>query len=156
MVRPDVPNHQISLKSNLSEPTPESATEEPSIEDPGAMQVDSSATIGPSVASEVLETVVHYMLGELMRVDKLASDGLSVETPKEGTNASSGAPSSQSTGPERRPQPAAASDSATVTQKTEDNQKAQDAHYYACFLMQSLSELLFSYEQCKLALSNER
>ena len=42
------------------------------MEDSTSMQVDSPKSSGPLVSSEGLESVVHFMLGELMRVGKLA------------------------------------------------------------------------------------
>ncbi|EJD02952.1 uncharacterized protein FOMMEDRAFT_107991 [Fomitiporia mediterranea MF3/22] len=154
LVRPDVPNHQITLKASVAEAPPDSAaTEKPPTEDSTSMQVDSPKSSAPPVSSEALESVVHFMLGELMRVGKLASEGIAAETSKDRASVTSPtAVTAQSTSSEVKDTSTSTTEqTASSSQKTDEAQKTQDAHFYACFLMQSLSELLFSYEQCKFA-----
>lgn len=151
LVRPDVPNHQITLKSNT--PTTETgvSTENPPTEEQTTMQVDTPTSGAPSMSSEVLESIIHFMLGELFKAGKVASEGLATEAMKERAAASGANPPPQSPPSGKNNSASASSENATGGSKADDGHKVQDAHFYACFLMQSLSELLFSYEHCKLA-----
>ncbi|KAL5523755.1 hypothetical protein ACEPAG_7928 [Sanghuangporus baumii] len=150
LVRPDVPNSQITLKSNAPSTETNSSTEKPT-EETSSMQIDTPVPTTPSTSTEVLETIIHFMLGELFRVGKLASDGLAANISKERTNAPATALSPQSTTSDKKDSTSSPLENATTNGKEDDSQKVQDAHFYACFLMQSLSELLFSYEHCKFA-----
>ena len=150
LVRPDVPNHQICLKeAATTKSEDDSETSKP--EGSNQMQVDEAAHTSPVVTSETLESVVHFMIGELIVVGKIAHDALTVDSSSKSTK-----PASKGTGPksgsgsagEGSSAAAASGDSSDTTKK---NDEAQEAHFYACFLMQCLSELLFSYEQCKIA-----
>ncbi|KAJ7579230.1 hypothetical protein C8J56DRAFT_339945 [Mycena floridula] len=86
-----------------------------------AMEVDVPAE-SPPRSNESLDGVVHFLIGELLQVGKEI-----METPTGSTTESSDAPT------------------------TVDPAKVKDQCQYACFLMQCLTELLFSYDSCKVA-----
>ncbi|KAK7057165.1 hypothetical protein R3P38DRAFT_3252330 [Favolaschia claudopus] len=103
------------------------ATENPTAETaPEAtveMQVD-HATILTAVGSDSLEAVVHFLIAELMRSSK--------------------------------PEPTTADNVADVAEPASAGAATaeaanKDRYQYSCFLMQCLTELLFSYDSCKLA-----
>ncbi|KAI5123932.1 hypothetical protein M0805_006347 [Coniferiporia weirii] len=157
LVRPDAPSPQILLKSNTpepSQPSPVSAPSKPMGEGPSLMLVDTPTLHSPSVLSDTLEAVVHYMLSELIKVGKTASDSLRAEMPVSNSDVKpsvSPVPTPQGSTAPVAGESSKSPPSSIVPESAELAQKTQDAHFYACFLMQSLSELLFSYEQCKIA-----
>lgn len=99
------------------------------------MQVD-SPTNRPRLSNEHLEAVVHFLVSELMR------------TTKDVTTSTSEAPTAESggSGPAHGENIIPAGDKPPASED-----KDQDKYFYPCFLMQCLTELLFSYEACKVA-----
>jgi E3 ubiquitin-protein ligase HUWE1 len=92
---------------------------------------------------ESLESIVHFLISELMRSMKSTTESVDSGSPellkpRDGPLALKldvgGEPSS---GIERQEEPTDTS--------------GRDRYHYACFLMQCLTELLFSYEPCKVA-----
>ncbi|KAJ6625623.1 hypothetical protein B0H10DRAFT_1782772 [Mycena sp. CBHHK59/15] len=103
------------------------------------MQVDSSVNTLPSCPNESSEPVVHFIITELMRSTKLepasgdpniARDSAALVDPPSG-----------------EPRVGSAIDQTTPPV----DPAAKDRYQYSCFLMQCLTELLFSYDSCKLA-----
>lgn len=152
LVRPDVPNHQLCLKESHTDKS-ESETDPTKADGGSRMQVDEAAHAGTPAYSETLESVVHFMINELMSVGKRAHEALAFDSSTKGIKSPSKGPntkiSSGSTGESSAG--TGSGESTDSDKKKEENQKAQEAHVYACFLMQCLSELLFSYDQCKIA-----
>jgi E3 ubiquitin-protein ligase HUWE1 len=133
--------HHVSLKS---EATSKPAEEIKEGIDSSDMQVDVSSTSNPmdAASTETLETVVHFLVSELMRTAKTSFES---------------APSSVSPW---QPQDASASkDEVIMDERTNgkglsdstDEAREHDRQIYSCFLMQCLTELLFSYDSCKIA-----
>lgn len=121
----------ISLKPDVAEDsTPSNQDSLKQME----MQVD-LPTDGPHAPSnEALESVVHFLLNELMKTYK-PPDGSTDTVPQL-----------------NRQQPAPAVPAGqTSTQTYSDTLSEQERYAHCCFLMQCLSELLFSYDACKLA-----
>ncbi|KAG6336038.1 hypothetical protein ID866_3054 [Astraeus odoratus] len=87
-----------------------------------------------STSSEATETMIHFLVGELMKSCKAYSD-TSIDTPS--TKQSIDTPSTEVC-------PTRASDS-------QEGPTEQECHHHSCFLMQCLTELLFSYDSCKIA-----
>ncbi|KAH9935552.1 uncharacterized protein B0H18DRAFT_1082292 [Fomitopsis serialis] len=85
------------------------------------MQVDEPSTGQQRLPHTSVEALVHFLIAEL-------TPGQSTEHPPEHPSSSTGIPSIS---------PATSND--------------RDDHVYSCFLMQCLTELLFSYESCKVA-----
>ncbi|KAF9268895.1 hypothetical protein L218DRAFT_977318 [Marasmius fiardii PR-910] len=129
-------NYQISLKSdsNADEKTMEQT--QAAVEGTD-MQVDSEP---PS--TEAVEAVVYFLISELISASKEQESPPNPETP-----------SSQ-------PLPNIAIDPMTIDTASQDpssskgdeiTSKGRTQHQYMCFLMQCMTELLFSYDACKLA-----
>ncbi|KAI6157744.1 hypothetical protein BKA82DRAFT_130841 [Pisolithus tinctorius] len=127
-------SHHIGLKSNaLSEsslPKDDSAKQ---VE----MQVDSTSPDVPQVVTnEALESMVHFLVAELMKCPKAASNtsgDTSVLPPtKEAMEAMNEVASTEST-----------------AQVSDQDTSSQQRYLYSCFIMQCLTELLFSYDSCK-------
>ncbi|KAF7981836.1 hypothetical protein HWV62_31363 [Athelia sp. TMB] len=126
--------HHVSLKDDIAARqvmiSPDTASSD--------MQVDGPLPTPLATASpESLEILVHYLIGELMRVSKPLSDSQVTSTISTGQRAEV-----KSSSTDLDP---------TSTIRREDGQD-QDQHLYACFIMQCLTELLFSYDSCKVAL----
>jgi len=108
------------------------------------MQVDEHPATNTEF-SESLESVVHFLIAELMRMAKQGSDQLIAipsNSPPSPTDALATALQAAHTSP------------ATVeaAENSSSNKGEGVNNYtYTCFLMQALTELLFSYESCKLA-----
>jgi E3 ubiquitin-protein ligase HUWE1 len=90
---------------------------------------------------EYLEAIMHFLVGELMesvRPSPRQSEGLPISESTSAENPTEGS--------ERPP--------AQAEQKPPGPNEAQEPkldHYYCGFLMQSLTELMFSYDACKMA-----
>jgi E3 ubiquitin-protein ligase HUWE1 len=87
---------------------------------------------------EYFEAVVHFLVGEL------------VEVVRSSPRPSEGASNSESTSPEA----SSAEGGLSQPERKPAGEAAQDSkpdHYYSGFLMQSLTELMFSYDACKTA-----
>ena len=116
----------INLKEAAKAATTGTATEASDTD----MQVDSPTTPRANSSPESLESLVHFMIGELIKSVK-------GEHPTDTENKSHGGEQQPTTSAEGAPDPQPAP-------------AAQD-YTYACFLMQCLTELLFSYDSCKTA-----
>ncbi|KAH7909328.1 hypothetical protein BJ138DRAFT_1181114 [Hygrophoropsis aurantiaca] len=86
-------------------------------------------------SSETLETLVHFLISELMTSSRTHSQS-STELPPSQTSK------------EDMVDPATISGTTTTSS---GNATDQDLYPYCCFLMQCLTELLFSYDACKTA-----
>ncbi|KIJ39919.1 hypothetical protein M422DRAFT_257242 [Sphaerobolus stellatus SS14] len=118
--------HHISLKASSSTDKEGQAEKTANTDQ---MQIDEPSE---TVSNEALEAMLHYLISELMRVGKSAVQGPTIQTPE---------------------QPKANEGNADASQQTASEEAR--AHYlYACFLMQCLTELLFSYNSCKMAFVN--
>ncbi|KAH9949004.1 hypothetical protein B0H21DRAFT_198859 [Amylocystis lapponica] len=107
----------------------------------GSMQVDESPLQNARPSSDTLEALIHFLLAELIKTVKAGhpSEGLTSGQPRPGDPA---VPGESKVEP-----PSTSSNDAAIGPDTDQ----YDAHAYSCFLMQCLTELLFSYESCKLA-----
>lgn len=127
-------------KENQEDKTSTQSTEAPKDAD---MQVDEQLVTSTEFP-ESLESVVHFLIAELMGMAKQGSDQLIA--------VSSNPPSSPTDALTTALQAAHTS----ATPETAGNipansSEAVNNYAYTCFLMQALTELLFSYESCKLA-----
>ncbi|KAG8213892.1 hypothetical protein J3R82DRAFT_10637 [Butyriboletus roseoflavus] len=126
--------HHISLKPDATE---DSAPSNPEGLKTADMQVDSPTDVPRAPSNEALESVVHFLISELMRTYK-PSEGSADTVPQ--LNKQHHAPA------------APAEQVSTQTLMVHpDNPSEQERYAHCCFLMQCLSELLFSYDACKLA-----
>lgn len=100
------------------------------------MQVDSPADVPRAPSNEALESVVHFLISELMKTYKPPDGPVDI------------APLSN-----KQPAPTISTEqSSTQTPMVPpDTSSEQERYPHCCFLMQCLSELLFSYDACKLA-----
>ncbi|KAH9894888.1 hypothetical protein C8Q73DRAFT_645187 [Cubamyces lactineus] len=125
----------ISLKAEKSTSSPQQTGPEEKKDD---MQIDEPAT-QPSQhsPSEATEALIHYLVGELMRTVKndLSPESASVEASKSADTS------------------AAVEGRTDVGQSTTESKAPQDPidYTYPCFIMQVITELLFSYDVCKVA-----
>lgn len=106
------------------------------------MQVDEPAAA--TLASQSLETVIHFFISELMRVSLAAlayANGIAAGTTAPAPG-SSDVPLADADANET---------STAAPGSTEPRVDSAHDFAYACFLMQCLTELLFSYEVCKSA-----
>ncbi|KAF9241543.1 hypothetical protein BU15DRAFT_87134 [Melanogaster broomeanus] len=125
----------ISLKPEVSE-DPSASMEEKTAKHPD-MQVDSDVPHTPS--NDTLESMVHFLISELMMtyraLTELSSDILASPSTKQ--HAIQGIPEEQA--------------GAQVPTANSDTSSEKEQYARCCFLMQCLTELLFSYESCKVA-----
>ncbi|KZV95100.1 hypothetical protein EXIGLDRAFT_644511 [Exidia glandulosa HHB12029] len=112
----------------------------------GEMQVDDTP---PVLESRSLETVVHFLVSELMKVSRPALT-FAVSGPASSTTAAVTTPSNVTQQDTDAGEAAATDPSPGAPAPDIRNDHAQE-FAYACFLMQCLTELLFSYEVCKSA-----
>jgi len=134
--------HHISLKNEVtSRPTEEKKEGIDSLD----MQVDISSTTSASNAppTETLESVVHFIVSELMKTSKISFDSVTA---------------SFSPSPGKSQMISTAAESVVCIRIDEnglsdstDEATDHDLQIYSCFLMQCLTELLFSYDSCKIA-----
>ncbi|KAI0699215.1 hypothetical protein BC835DRAFT_1412679 [Cytidiella melzeri] len=121
----------ISLKTSQKEPEGTAVAEDNNVD----MQVDQTISIHSGVPSDPLDTLIHFLIGELIKAVKgdpqdAAIMPLLATTPAEGTGTSLAGTTSNPAGPSSKP---------------------SSTHAYPCFIMQCLTELLFSYDSCKVA-----
>ncbi|KAH9839447.1 uncharacterized protein C8Q71DRAFT_905985 [Rhodofomes roseus] len=130
----------ISLKGETK-----SAGESSSANSASDMQVDEPSSTQQRSPHTSVEALVHFLIAELVKSVKTEQppDQPTTETVQPRVSEAPEQPSehptehpSSSTGPSST-SPAASND--------------RDDHVYSCFLMQCLTELLFSYESCKVA-----
>ena len=108
----------------------------------GEMQIDEQPATNTEF-SESLESVVHFLIAELMQMAKQGSDQLIAvppNSPPSPTDVLATALQATHTSP-------------VAVEPAEKANKGEGVnnYTYTCFLMQALTELLFSYESCKLA-----
>jgi E3 ubiquitin-protein ligase HUWE1 len=126
--------HHVSLKSEVPPKEKQEGT------DSSDMQVDifSSNSAINSASTETLDSVVHFLLSELMRTSKTSPEPVtsftSLMKAQDVPDIIIGA----------------LSDEKLPSDFTEE-MKDHDRQIYSCFLMQCLTELLFSYDSCKTA-----
>ncbi len=121
--------------------TTEKAKENPELEPSSDMQVDSTAN-SPSVPHKSAENVVHLLVTELINTTKVINEASSTiavtDIPVLPTAAST-----EFVQGETSPTPSASAPGTSSVDISDKNQ-------YLCFLMQCLTELLFSYDACKV------
>ncbi|EKM54444.1 uncharacterized protein PHACADRAFT_174950 [Phanerochaete carnosa HHB-10118-sp] len=105
----------------------------------GEMHIDVSVSQRPS--SESLDSLVHFLISELIKSvkvpeQKLSSEGAATQAPLSGSSTAV--------------QPADSSTS-TSTEIKDSSPTPSIDHTYSCFVMQCLTELLFSYDSCKVS-----
>ncbi|KAH8107868.1 hypothetical protein BXZ70DRAFT_1014411, partial [Cristinia sonorae] len=139
----------IGLKER--EKTSEEQTRASGAEDnQNEMQVDEAPPRDNTSSSESLDVIVHFLIAELMKTIRIEypPENAAVEpvtAQPQGVASSSTPPASRSGDQPPAPLP-------TSERPDEADVNRRDADYiYACFLMQCLTELLFSYDSCKLA-----
>lgn len=127
-------------KNNQEDKSGAQSTEAPK---DAEMQVDEQPVTNTEF-SESLESVVHFLIAELMRMAKQGSDQL-IAVP-------SNPPSSPTDALATALQAAHTLANAETAENSSENKNEGVNNYtYTCFLMQALTELLFSYDSCKLA-----
>ncbi|OCH84897.1 hypothetical protein OBBRIDRAFT_891524 [Obba rivulosa] len=109
------------------------------------MQVEGPFPNMNTAPSEALESLTHFLISELMKAVRSVHNGEHSGTelvkPRDGEN------SGEAGGESSLPLPSTSSAPA----QTRDEHGTQADDTYACFLMQCLTELLFSYEASKVA-----
>lgn len=129
----------------------------PAKADSGDMAVDSNPVASGSQGNasvKLAEAVVHLLLNELMAAVKAINEQGTPVAP--GPSQGEAPPSTATTTSEPSDQP---SGQTAGTQPAEDKREADakaeaasyERYHYVCFIMQCLSELLMSYDACKLA-----
>lgn len=139
----------ISLKPSSDNESKESKTVQPTVMvDKADMDIDFPQAETPGYAAtggESAEAVVHFLVSELVltmkAVNDLSRSSMPGPSQEQKTNATD---SGEEVVP---PSPEATKDSSANTLETEH----EDKYQFMCFLMQCLSELLFSYDVCKNA-----
>lgn len=135
--------HHVTLKSEAA-PTEAKLQEKAEGDIVAEMQVDIAVPSAINAASaESLETVVHYLIGELIKTAK-GPDPAAINFSKPSTKTSDALNSQTDINPE-------GPIDANVADDSRDATNEEDQKLYSCFLMQCLTELLFSYDTCKLA-----
>ena len=133
LVQTHPPVQHITLKSASASGVEAAKLEEGAEAD--QMQIDEPTR--EAVPSDTLESMVHYLISELMRVGKPAVMGTTRTVSQVGEE-------SRGTSAEDAPNTV---ETAAPTPETD----GRADYLYACFLMQCLTELLFSYNICKTA-----
>ncbi|KIJ18752.1 hypothetical protein PAXINDRAFT_167299 [Paxillus involutus ATCC 200175] len=126
----------VSLKPDVSEEF--SASKEESSAKHSDMPVDSPLDVPHDLSNEALESMVHFLISDLMK------------TYKAPTEPSTDTPASQSS-KHQSTQAAPADQAAQMSTAHPDTSGEPERYARCCFLMQCLTELLFSYESCKVA-----
>ncbi|EGN99872.1 hypothetical protein SERLA73DRAFT_88605 [Serpula lacrymans var. lacrymans S7.3] len=131
--------HHIMLKSDTSQNKPSSVETEVHKDHSNNMEIDATLAENIPGPPEPLESLVHYLIGELIKSIKLpaestpeVSQGMKVQA----SGVSAGEDSTQTSSKENH---------------VSDDSSNQDPRSFSCFLMQCLTELLFSYDACKTA-----
>ncbi|KAJ6593931.1 hypothetical protein B0H19DRAFT_1215807 [Mycena capillaripes] len=132
LVSPFSASQHLKLKDQSGEKPSTETAPEAVVE----MQVDTNVPIsGPN---ESFEAVVHFLVAELMRSTKAETSTATDVVPSDSV------PSVGPTSTEAQLSSNAQADSGA-------DSASKDRYQYSCFLMQCLTELLFSYDSCKLA-----
>ncbi|KAK7053298.1 E3 ubiquitin-protein ligase tom1 [Paramarasmius palmivorus] len=131
--------HQISLTSEAS--TEDKAGEPSGEKSDVEMQIDSPVLVG-NASTDSVDAVISFLISELMAAQKGVEE------------------STKQTEPTDTQGDEMATDDAGVTSRstsrpeeanTGNHSKTKTQHQYMCFLMQCMTELIFSYDSCKLA-----
>lgn len=132
----------IFLKSTFSQSS-SSANAPPAVAPTGDMQVDEPTNTVSSSHSESLDSLVHFLVGELIKSvrGEPAADS-------SGSNASKPL---QSVTPFAPSDPDQSIPLASESKSSDETPNRHHDYVFSCFLMQTLTELLFSYDSCKLA-----
>jgi E3 ubiquitin-protein ligase HUWE1 len=133
--------HHLSLKNEVTSKPAEEKRE--GIDRESDMQVDvaSSTSAINTASTETLESVVHFLVSELMKTSKASFEAASSTSSSNPHDASA---SNEEVIVDVRTAGKNPSDST-------DEAREHDRQIYSCFLMQCLTELLFSYDSCKIA-----
>lgn len=143
MGQPFSPSPHISLKAEPPADDKTSQKTDAGGDNNADMQVDSPPVAAPSSANESTESVVHFLISELMTVVKTIN-----ETPPHPTTSQQ----DPDVAPvERIPEGPQVELPGTEGATGSSDLSIYDQYQYSCFLMQCLTELLFSYDSCKLA-----
>jgi E3 ubiquitin-protein ligase HUWE1 len=147
--RPFGPPQLVSLKEAAAAAAPANVAvgvDEKEKEAEGAIQVD-----GGAPAHEALEPLVHLLIKELLSSSRTVLEEVrakSTATAKDTGTVAAGGTDASSTTPAEQQQEGSAELAAPSTDMPAS--KEVDASY-ACYVMQALAELLFSYDSCKMA-----
>ena len=136
---PYSPSPHIKLQPNVQTNDKAVAT----IEAAGDMQVDTAQSVSSNVPHKAAEGVIHQLISELMSSTKAINEG-------ETATGTSNSTSTEQDTIAREPQNATDNTEIpiqTASGAVDDSDKQQ----YLCFVMQCLTELLFSYDSCKVA-----
>lgn len=104
------------------------------------MQVDIPSNANNAGPTESLESIVHFLISELMKTAKNLTEPSLEASPSE-------PPKSQGAKDEIPAEPLSIMEGHNVP----EDASTPDSYHYSCFLMQCLTELLFSYDSCKIA-----
>ncbi|KAJ7132750.1 hypothetical protein C8R43DRAFT_929975 [Mycena crocata] len=103
------------------------------------MQVDTSITVPLSPSNESFEPAVHFLIAELMRSTKTDATVTADIVPSDSAEPVAAISTDSGQG------------STTSQTASAPDPASKDRYQYSCFIMQCLTELLFSYDSCKLA-----
>ncbi|KAF5393284.1 hypothetical protein D9757_000601 [Collybiopsis confluens] len=129
---PYAPSHQIHLKEVPKESSEKSSKDGSDTKNVLEMQVDSADSYFDS--SDSIDEVMCFLAAELMKTAKTDTD-----LPVTGSNDVTSVTESSS------------AEAASSPAKDTTLSEAKIQHQYMCFLMQCMTELLFSYDSCKVA-----
>lgn len=156
LFQPLGPHQNINLKKDSGN------AEAPSSGPPSKTAVETDMQIdeqGPALStaefSDNLEGVVHFLISELMKMAKPGAEQL-ILVPKsvEQTSSTAVADSTALVTPialDSSSATAPLAATASLEDRSPDPQEGCNNYAYSCFLMQALTELLFSYDSCKIA-----
>jgi len=133
---PYSPSPHIKLKPDLRA----SDTVPVATGDTADIQMDNVHALASSIPNKSVETVMNILVNELMNATKLVT-----EAPLASTSTDDSCVSVQT---DLGEMPMSSDVSENLPQTAVD---VQDKHQYLCFIMQCVTELLFSYDSCKVA-----
>ncbi|KAF8973258.1 hypothetical protein BDZ97DRAFT_1912814 [Flammula alnicola] len=114
------------------------------VETSSDMQVDVPPINSSNTPQKSVESVVHLLVSELMGTMKVINEASSAPGTAIDTSSQTEAPLPEVTQAEILPS------SDMPVQQTPSHVDVHDKYQYLCFLMQCLTELLFSYDSCKV------
>lgn len=164
MIHPYAFGPQITLKpGEKMKEKPETKDEEKGARtEAGDVEMKAEApALASGVNDQYIEHVVHLLITELMVVTKTINEAsalphattattITATTTTAGETGQGATSTAQPSSPAATIHTAAKPDEKTVT-TTQAPPGIDDKYQYACFLMQCLTELLFSYDACKVA-----
>ncbi|KAL6310318.1 hypothetical protein BKA93DRAFT_924556 [Sparassis latifolia] len=139
------PYSSVKTISLLGEKKPEGPVEHSNAVDAKdiGMEVDEPPTVHTNTPSGSVEAPVHFLIAELVKTVR-AEHSPEVSIAAEQSKTRDVDPSAAHEGQ-------LASQSISGVKAPTESSRHQDEYLYSCFLMQCLTELLFSYDLCKLA-----